>query len=321
MKRNIVIGAAVAAVIVVAALVVFLVPFGGSGPSNEEARKKADTLFVAMREQGGTATFDAAQPDGDGLIIKGLKITPPEKATQGKKRTITVDELHIREMDWKNTQKPQFADIEIKGARIAGIKVDPKFQEFSKVTGLNELVLGGRVKYRLDAEKKQVVVEPFRVTIDAMGAYTFNVSLEGVDVAQLQNATQGGKLQPNQMMGMMSQVKLRSLTLTIKDDGGLEKFWKFQGAEMKKSADDLRKETLAKIDAAAASPLAQSKLVSEALTAAKKFITNPGTLTISAKPSEPVPLFPVVMGAMAGGAKPAMLDQIKEKLNLTITAE
>lgn len=321
MKRNIVIGAAVAAVVVAAALIVFLVPFGGSGPSNEEARKKADTLFVAMRDQGGSATFNAVEPDGDGLIIKGLTLSPPAKATDGKKRTITVDELRIRDMDWKDTKKPQFADIEFKGARVSGIKDDPKFQEFSKITGLGELVLGGRIKYRLDKEKQQVVVEPFRVTVEAMGAYTFDLALDGVDVDQLQTATQGGKVQPNQMMSLMSQVKLRSLTVTIKDEGGLEKLFKFQGAQMKKSGEDVRKEALTKIDAAAASPIAKSKLVAEALAAAKKFISSPGTLTVSAKPSAPVALFPVVMGAMTGAAKPEMLDQIKSQLNLTITAE
>lgn len=319
MKRNFVIGAAVAAVVVVAALIVVLVPFGG--PSNEEARKKADTLFIAMRDQGGTATYKAVEPDGDGLIIKDLVITPPAKATQGKKRTITIAELRIRDMDWKNTKQPDFADIEFKGVRIPEMKDDPQFQEFSKITGLTELVVAGRIKYRLDKAKQQVMVEPFNVTVDSMGTYTFNVALEGVNVEQLQGATKGGKVQPAQMMGLVSAIRLRSLTLVIKDSGGLEKMFKFQASKESKSAADVRKETLAKIDAASASPIAQSKLGAEAIAAVKKFISSPGTLTISAKPSAPVALFPVVMGVMAGGPKPAMLDQIKTQLGLTITAE
>lgn len=319
MKRNYVIAAVVAAVLVVAALVVILVPFGGG--SNEEARKKADTLFVAMRDQGGTATFQAVEPDGDGLIIKNLTLVPPAKSTQGKKRTITVEELRIRELDWKNTKQPDFADIEFKGVRIPEIKDDPEFQQFSKVTGLNELVVAGRIKYRLDEAKQEVVVEPIRLTVDAMGTYTFSVALEGVNIAQLKAITPGTKMNPGQLMGMAGQIKLRSLTLIIKDSGGVEKALKMAGEREKKSAEDIRKEQIAKIDAVAASPMAQSKLISEALTAAKKFLSSPGTLTISAKPSAPVALFPVVMGAMAGGTNPQVIDNIKTQLGVTITAE
>jgi hypothetical protein len=319
MKRNIVIGAAVAAVLVVAALIVILVPFGG--PSDQEARKKADTLFVAMRDQGGTATYQAVEPDGDGLVIKGLTLTPPAKATKGIKRKITVEQLHIRDLDWKNTKEPEFADIEFKGLRVPDLKSDPQFQEFSKVTGLDELVVSGRVKYRVDKAKQQVVVEPFRVTVDKMGTYTFTVGLEGINVDQLKSATQGGKVKPAQMMGMASAIRLRSLTLTIKDDGGMEKMFKFGAHKEKKTPEAVRKEALAKIDAAASSPMAQSKLASEAIAAMKKFVTSPGTLTISAKPSAPVALFPVVMQVMSGGPKPQVLDKIKEQLGLTITAE
>lgn len=322
MKRNIVIGAVAAAVIVIAALIVILVPFGGpSGPSNVEARKKADTLFVAMRDQGGKATFKTVEPDGDGLVIKGLTITPPEKATKGKKRTVTIDELRIREMDWKNTKQPDFADIEFKGLRVPELKDDPQFQEFSKTTGLQELVVSGRIKYRIDKGKQQLVVEPVSLQVDGMGAYTFMLTLEGINVDQLQNATKGAKPNPGQMMALMSALRLRSLSIKIDDKGGVEKMLKMAGAKENKSAEDVRKEQLAKIEALSASPMAKSKLAAEALAAAKKFLSSPGTLTIEAKPPSPVALFPVVMGVMTGGAKPEVLDQIKTQLGLTITAE
>jgi hypothetical protein len=317
MKRNIVIGAVVAAVIVVAALVVIFVPFGG--PGNQEARKKADTLFVDLRNQGGTATFKAVHADGDTLVIKGLTLTPPAKATRGKKRTINVDEVRIRDLDWKNTKQPQFADITFKGARVPALKSDPKFQEFAKVTGLTNLVFGGHLKYRLDKDKQRVVVDPLQVTIDQMGEYTFNVTLEGINTDALKSATKNGKVQPAQMMGLMGSIRLGSLTLTIKDMGGTERLLKFAAAQQKKSVDEVRKETLAKIDAAGA--MAKGKLAAEALTAAKKFLTHPGTLTISAKPPAPVALFPVVMGVMTAGNKPEVLDQLKTQLGLTITAE
>jgi hypothetical protein len=320
MKRNIVIGAVAAAVIVAAALIVIFVPFGG-GPSDQEARQRADMLFAEMRAQGGTATYKAVEPDGNGLVIKGLTMTPPTKATSGKKRTITVDELRIRDMDWKNSKQPTFADIEFSGARIAGIKSDPQFQQFAAMTGLDDLVLSGHIKYRVDKDKNELVVEPFHLAIDKMGAYTLTLSLDGLNVKQIEDASKGGKMNPGALMGLAGAVRLRSLSLKIKDDGGFERMLKAAAAKQNKSPDDLKKQALAQIDGLAASPMGKSKLVSEALAAAKKFITNPGTITLEAKPPAPVAVFPVVMGAMSGGPKPENLDQIKSQLGVTITAE
>ncbi len=128
-------------------------------------------------------------------------------------------------------------------------------------------------------------------------------------------------MQPAQLMGLAGQVQLRSLSIKIKNDGGFERMLKAAAAKQKKSADDLKKQALAQIDGLAASPMGKSKLVTEALTAAKKFINNPGTITLEAKPSAPVAVFPVVMGAMAGGPKPENIDRIKTQLGVTITAE
>jgi len=316
--------------------------------------QKVQKMMSQYTKLGGKVTFDSATEDGGVLTVKGLKIAmelpvdDPKKPGAKIKKSflITLDEMIIRKYDYKNPELPLFADGEVKGMRFDGELVNNKeMSEFLVAVGLKELVLDAKFKYEANQQAGLITLDTYSITLREVMTFALSLKVDQIDFTKIPKGIMqpgfgvpGSKTgapkvkNPGQVfMQAMGKSRLHNLSIALTDLGGIERGMKFAAAEQSKKNPSGPKMTTDQMRAQVKGMLAFGKsrvagaFATSVIDAAGKLLTKPGTLTLAAKPNQPVQFvslmgFAVMMGA--GAQKPGQkinLDALQGFLGLKAT--
>ncbi|MGE0737462.1 MAG: hypothetical protein AB7G15_14330 [Alphaproteobacteria bacterium] len=233
------------------------------------------------------------------VIVKDVVITQKPNPAQPKaEQPIKIAEIEMREYDEKNA-KPQFADISLRGVQVP---LDDSDQKDLKAMGYTQVVLDFTYKFRFDQPNTTLTISEIRIDGIEMGSLSIQLTLGGIPSIDWSD---------EKSMQMMMGATVVSATIKYKDMSLIERALKKDAADKKITVDALRAQKLAEVKAEEdKEPSAAGKA---AYAAFRKFMEKPGTITISAKPKQPVP----IMGVMAVKD----FGQAAELFGLTVAAE
>lgn len=318
--------------------------------------QKVDRIFSQYKKMGGKLSYGDVTEENGVLTAKNLKIEMslpvkdpknPSGAKVNKTFLITMDEMIIRRYDYKNPELPMFSDGEVKGMRFDGELVNNKeMSQFMAASGLTELVIDGTFKYDANVEKGTIQLDSYAITVRDVMSFGLSGKIDKIDFSKLpKDLIQPGFGLPGQknegvkkvknpgemMMAAFGQSRLHGLSITLTDLGGIERGMKFAAAEQSKKNPSGPKMTAAMMRAQVKGMLgfANQKLTgafaASLIDAVGKLISRPGTLTIAAKPNQPVQfvsLFGFAMMTAASAQKPGQklnLDPVQGFLGLKAT--
>lgn len=145
-----------------------------------------------------------------------------------------------------------------------------------------------------------------RVTARDMGVLTFNATLGGLTEDVLEKL-QAEEQNPDEQLAMLNNVTVTSLTLAWADAGLASRVLGMMADSQGTSVDALAGQ-LAQALPAMLSAIGNEAFEAEVADAAGSFLQEPGTLTVTARPQNPVPIAQIVGAAMMSpGAIPTVL--------------
>ena len=239
----------------------------------------------------------------------------------------TLGQLSIKELDFKRSDAGSF---NIDGLTITlqnyikliptKVKIDlsnvdvlmsslPKNNQAAQTLislGYEKLVLNGVIEADWDEASGDLTVSPSRINAGDLGQINLSGIIGGVSRALIEN--------PDKAALHLSTLLLKEVAVSFDDASFVNKFLNFVAARSGVETDALRKQ----YGVLATAPLAifqNLEFSKKAETAIQTFLTTPGTIAISAKPPQPVPV--VSLGLMMQQA-PAL---IVHSLNLDISAK
>ena len=298
--------------------------------------QKAALLLTAFRKFGGKARYDSVAGRNGTLTIWDLKLEIPApvdrlsiRGSTGK-LIVTAETMLVRRFDYRNPDLPRFADLSIMGVRPGGTAVnDRELRAFRSIFGLDGIVLDIRQNYALDPETGSLNYRNFLVALREVASISLSVRLDGVDFAKLSDPdfwkrlamserNLGKKRSPafagEALLGAVNQMRIHTLSYSFTDLGGVGKAMAYAAAERSRENPASPKFTANMMRDMVAGALAGANarfsgaFANEVLRKAGRIAMAPGTLTVLAKPSRPLPITRII-GFAAGFA--ATVDQMK----------
>lgn len=140
------------------------------------------------------------------------------------------------------------------------------------------------VAYKYNPDKQSLVVSNLDVSLDGLGEAKLTGTLDRLDLAQLR---------VEKLVGL----RLAEMDLTVVNRSFMDQTVDGAATRMGISRSEVRSMFCAELDAMADYAGSHENSVAEnALRGLKRFVDDPGTVTISAKPAEPVPFLYIFMG-------------------------
>ena len=255
-------------------------------------------LEMAAQGQEPTPESFAMGTYGD-VHLKGLEVTAEDE------KNVKLEEFSITELDKKGMVLTSL-NVEVKGLEIETKSIDRReAEEILGQLGYDKLVFNAGFRFVWDAATKTLEVKNLSVGINDAGTLSISLSVEGADPEALEAGGNPTKVLP-ELLFKRAEIRYQDESLAPR---ALKMAAQMQGMD----PEELRAMLLAQIDGqkAMAGTSPQSE---QAVASVKAFITSPGSLTITAEPSAPVPLMKV-----AGQASMSP-DTLAESLNILITA-
>ena len=233
------------------------------------------------------------------ILVKDVVITQKPNPAQPKAdQPIKIAEIELREYDEKSP-KPQFADVSLRGVQIP---LDDSDQKDLKAMGYTQVVLDFTYKFRFDQSTTTLTINEIRIDGVDMGSLSIQLTLGGIPSIDWSD---------EKNLQMMMGATIVGATIKYKDMSLIERALKKEATEKNVTVDVLRAQKIAEVKVEEdKEPSAAGKA---AYGAFRKFMEKPGTITISAKPKQPVP----IMGVMAIKD----FGQAAELFGLTVSAE
>lgn len=214
------------------------------------------------------------------VVVKDVVITSKPAAPGAQPQTVKIAEIELREYDEKNA-KPQYADVTLRGVEIP---LDASDQKDLTAMGYNKVVLDFTYKFRFDQPASMLTISEIRIDGTDMGSLSIQLQLGGIPSIDWSD---------DKAMQMMMGATIVGATVRYKDSSLIERALKKESAEKNIPVETLRAQKIAEVKAEEdKEPSVAGKA---AYAAFRKFMEKPGTITITAKPKQPVPL----MGMMA----------------------
>ncbi|MCY4239955.1 MAG: hypothetical protein OXC93_16685 [Rhodospirillaceae bacterium] len=316
--------------------------------------QKVRKMLSRHTKQGDKVSFDSATEEGDVLTVRGLRIAtelstddPKKPDTRIKKSfLVNLDELIIRKYDYNNPELPLFGDAEAKGMRFDGELVNNReMSEALNSVGLKEIVLDSKIKYEANPQAGLIFLDTYSITLRDMMSFALSLKVDQIDFAKIpkgitrpgfgvpgsnNGASAGGN--PGAMfMQVFSTARLHNLLVSLTDLGGIERGLALAAAEQSKKNVDGPKMTVDKVRDQVRKLLAFARtkvagaFANSAIDAAGQILAKPGTLTLAARPNQPVQFTSLMGFAVMMGANTQMpgqkinLDALQGFLKLTAT--
>ncbi len=316
--------------------------------------QKVRKLLSRHTKQGDKVSFASATEEGDVLTVRELRIAAelpiddPKEPDTGIKKSflVTLDELTIRKYDYNNPELPLFADAEVKGMRFDGDLVNNReMSEALNSVGLKEMVLDSKIKYGANPQAGLISLDTYSITLRDMMSFALSLKVDQIDFAKIPKGITRPGLgvsvskdgapavsNPGEVfMQVFGTARLHNLLISLTDLGGIERGLALAAAEQSKknvngpkmTVDDVR-DQVRKLLAFARTKVAGA-FANSAIDAAGQLLAKPGTLTLAARPNQPVQFTSLMGFAVMMGASTQMpgqkinLDALQDFLNLTAT--
>lgn len=279
--------------------------------ADAKVKERVDLLFADIRKQGSKVEYGEAEAGvgPEGLVVKKIKIT----GSDGK--TVAIEGIEIRAMDWANPKAARYADLTVAGVEVPLDQQSAGPGPSAKDLGYEKLNLDFHLAYKFDEAKKEFDIARLDIDIADFGDFSMTLRLGGItpqEVTALGQPSDPAK-SGEAAMGMLGKLLLVKASIGFEDHSIVERAIKAYAKTKKISPEDALKEVLKQLaDSKASAPDDFSK---ELVDAAIKFLQNPGEIEIVAEPPQPVPLFATIMGGMAAPG------ELKKALGLKVTVK
>lgn len=188
---------------------------------------------------------------------------------------------------------------------------DPTPGEVMKSLGYEQIAGDLTFNALWDAETGTIDVREYALSLDEIGRFSMSFSLTGytLEVIEAMAGVQKKALaNPDEeasqkamgmaMLGLMQQLDFVSASLSFEDDSLTERLLDYYGSQQSLSGEQMGQGLKVMIPLTAGQ-LGIPALQKQIAAAANTYLDNPGSLTLSAEPAEPLP-FPMIMGAGMG---------------------
>ena len=281
--------------------------FALTGVADDKVKERADKLVASLNKQPGVnVTYGSVKSDvlKQGLVMNDVVID------RGAKGTVKIARVEIKDYDWINEQ-PRHATIVVRGIQLPMSELSKGNTSAISKMGYSNVVLNATMNYRYDPDKKTLVVKQFQVDGNDIG--TLNLQFTYGNVPQMDKSKNqfDPKTNPKAMM-MIMQMTIVNASISFKDNSLVSRLLKAHAAEKNISEAAAKTKILAEIDGKLKA--AKSDLEREGLQAVRKFVENPGTISITLSPPRPVPMMMFMATVQKGGA------QLKQMFGVNITA-
>jgi hypothetical protein len=197
---------------------------------------------------------------------------------------------------------------------------DPASKEAIEKLGLTKLAGEMTMKGSWELTKGVVDVEDFTVDFDNIGALTMAYNVSGYTaefIKSMQETLKAAAENPNKeqaqqasglaMLGLVQQLNFNSAEISFTDDSITKRALDYAGKQQNMSGKQLT-QTIKALTPLMMAQLNMPDLQNQVSAAVNTYLDNPKSLTITAKPPQPVP-FPMIAGAAMGAPNtvPAML--------------
>ncbi|WMS41764.1 hypothetical protein RDV64_17060 [Acuticoccus sp. MNP-M23] len=293
------------------ALAASAITYNGLAIFNADGKQTGSVGSVAL----GDVTLaperdDAAVTDllGDYGTLSVRDIT----ATSAKDETLTIERVDVART---GRDKPGLAAVTLV---MDGLKFDLSlFGEptESQIRGLGyeALTLYIKAAGAWSAETGRMVIEPSAISVADMGTLTLEGSANGL-TEQAFNAMESATGDFARLLEQMGSITVDGLTISFTDNGLTDRLLNAVGETS--GAD--RATLIAQVTAALEAPVAalgDQGFTTEVTGALSRFLTEPGTLTVTSAPAQEVSALQVISAAMLN---PEMIPGL---LSLTVSAD
>lgn len=281
--------------------------FAFTGVADDKLKERADKFVASLNKQPGmNVTYGSVKSDvvNQGMIINNVVVD------RGAKGTVKIDRVEIKDYDWINEQ-PRHATIAVRGIQLPMAELSKGNTGALSKMGYSNVVLNATMNYLYDPDKKTLVVKQFQVDGNDIGTLSLQFSYGNVPQMDQNKDQFDPKKNPKAMM-MFMQMTIVSASISFKDNSLVSRLLKAHAAEKNISEAEAKTKILAEIDGKLKT--VKSDLEREGLRAARKFVENPGTISITLSPPRPVPMMMFMAAAQKGGA------QVKQMFGVNITA-
>lgn len=281
--------------------------------SGEEAELSAVTASVkglvlppAEAIEAGTAIGSSATYGS--FVVDKLMISEPGKPA------VTVGRLETTVLARDGDGVPSSGELRVSEVRIPAGAFGEEDEGASelKALGYEEVELDIYGKGGWDAATGNSSLEELRFDADDMGKITLQLALGGV-TQEVIDGLQQEEQDFNQMLGLLNNVTIETLSLSYEDDGLADRMIarnaEQQGVDKQEFVDEITG-ALPMMLGMLQNPAFEQSIVD----AVSSFLSAPGSITVAAAPGSPVPVAQIVGVAMMAP------QTIPSVLSLTISA-
>ena len=270
--------------------------------AQDDLAKRAALLLKGVTEGGGKVKYGAVEKgEGkDGLFIKDLEITGPDK------KTVTIERVEVRGFDWENPDKPTHMDVSIKKLVVPGASLEKEVTDL----GVTSLTINADFDYEFDDDKKTFVVEGIVIDVVELGELKLSLKLAGIASGDLKTALGGTGEEGTKLLAQLSIV---GASIAFKDKSLTERLIRADAKKKGISEADAKKQMLGAL--AAQKQEAKDDATKEVIDLAVKFLNTPGIIELAANPTAPANVMATFMAIMGSPAT------LKQMLGLTIAVK
>ena len=199
-------------------------------------------------------------------------------------QSLTADTLRITSFDQRNPV-PHYAS-----GQATGVVMDTTFANFgtwaAPLRAMGKTTVSGDVSldYRFDPDTRELTVNALTVSEDELGEVVISATTDQLDLNALR-------------MEKLVGLRITRADLTLTDRSLMERMVRSAARGLSTSEADARASISAELTAMADYAEQDGNPVAEdVLRAIRRFVNEPGTITLSARPAEPVPVLYFFMG-------------------------
>jgi hypothetical protein len=284
--------------------------------TEEGTRISAEDIYFSGVTVPGTASDS---PLGAMLLSDEGHIGPVKISKDGKDLFSLSEVTMATTRDSDDTGmafKAAFKDIAVDLSTVD----DPASKDAIQKLALTHLAGEMTMKGSWELTKGVIDVEDFTVDFDNIGALTMAYNISGYTadfIKSMQETIKAAAENPNKeqaqqasglaMLGLVQQLNFNSAEISFTDDSITKRALDFAGKQQGMSGKQLT-QTIKALTPLMMAQLNMPDLQNEVSAAVNTYLDNPKSLTITAKPPQPVP-FPMIAGAAMGAPNtvPAML--------------
>ncbi|MFW6240982.1 MAG: hypothetical protein ACOC98_10230 [Thermodesulfobacteriota bacterium] len=246
--------------------------------ANQTAAKRVEAAFASAEAHDVKITHEGVRynlMDGQ-VTVSRMVLTPTGEEGASP---LKIDEMVIREID-EGQEIPAFADVSIRGVQLTGETFGKGFSEGLKQLEYGDLRADLDLAYRFSGDRTEINVEPVRLSIPQVADLECRIHLG--NLVPIETA------HPSAVAGFPTW-RLHSLDLQYADQSLAPRIMKAVSEQNGINAQEIIQTTIDQILKSGPPPA-----IAEGLAQARRFVGNPGTLTLNAAPEEPMPLQQVV---------------------------